>query len=247
MNEEGNFEEDPYLVGISPEALQVGVYKRTGVVNNTSFGLPLVSCWRSFPTSMEEPYRMLISKTASCLETKEAHLYPFDDLHVTIATFRSLLDPNPPTTDEDAESIKQFCVNVMASASKRNGWPTKGSNFFLLKPKEIRLHKKNAIILWEETTGNLESMRKCLKEEMEARDNIITHFSVPNIVHSTILRFWKCPCKPEMIIQAFKESNLIDILPVEIDVQPNVKLVCEDIPCMHINDDEHHVLWKDQF
>lgn len=50
-----------------------------------------------------------------------------------------------------------------------------------------------------------------------------------------------------MIIQAFKESDLIDILPIEIDVQPNVKLVCEDIPCMHINDDEHHVLWKDQF
>ena len=52
------------------------------------------------------------------------------------------------------------------------------------------------------------------------------------------------PSKPEMIIQAFKGSDLIDILPSEIDVQPNVKLVCEDIPCMHINDDEHHVLWK---
>ena len=108
-----NFGEDPYLVGISPEALQVGVYKRTGVVNNTSFGLPLVSCWRSFPTSMEEPYRMLISKIASCLETKEAQFYPFDDLHVTIATFRSLLDPNPPTTYQtvlcecDGECIKK--------------------------------------------------------------------------------------------------------------------------------------------
>lgn len=269
-----DFAGDPYLVGIESKAVRHGVYESER--SNRKFGLPLVTGWRSFPTSMESAYRVMVARLSPCFvsstgyktdskgcqDETEAHIYPFEDLHVTVATFRSSLDPCP-SNNERAEAIKKFCASVMENATKREGWPKakagdKSKIKLCLQPKEVRLGKKNAYILWEEKTGNLEAMRLCLKEEMEAQqfsqrgvngvdpvaDSDLAFF-VPNIVHSTFIRFWKCPSNPDILKQTFKESGLLDILPILVDLDSNAKLVYETTPCMHINDDEYHVLWKE--
>lgn len=273
-----SFVEDPYLTGVYPKDLGEGYYER-GKLNGT-FGLPLVAAWRSFPTSLESAYQGLVGKVSSCFvstsgfdadsngctDEPEAHIYPFADLHITVAAFRTLFDP-APDNNEHAEAIKKFCAEVVENSTKRDGWP-KGSGdskvMLLLRPKEIRLGKKNAIILWEETTGNLEAMRLCLKEEMEAQQNSKfgsndedplsgVSLIVPDIVHTTFIRFWKginsnegrSPSNPETIRQAFKGNVLLDLLPNEVDMESNAKLVCEDTPCMHVSDDDSHVLWKE--
>lgn len=259
-----DFAGDPYIVGITPTALRAGCYEK-GKVNGT-FGLPLVAAWRSFPTSLQSGYQVLVDKVSPCFvsttgyETRkhecnggpEAHIYPFPDLHVTIATFRTLFDPAPAST-ELAEDIKAFCTKVVHNSTKRDAWPegSGGSKMKLrLRPKEVRLGKTNAIILWEETTGNLDAMRLCIKEEMEAQQGAsdagdlsgIT-LAVPDIVHSTFVRFWKSPSNQEILKHTF-EQPLLDALPIEIDLDANVKLAVENTPCMHIDDDETHVIWR---
>ena len=265
------FEADPYLAGIDPDYLQEGFYEEQST-SRATFGLPLVAAWRSFPPSMESAYRSMAERAAMCFPTTsgyakgngckdepDAHIYPFEDLHVTIATFRSLLDPIPPNmNDEKSEYTKNMCINIVNNATTREDWPEGSENSkvkLCLQPKEIRLFKKNAIILWEETTGNLEAMRICLKKEMEAQQsmkcginemNLLSDtFSVPNIVHSTFIRFWKCTSNPDMLMQMIKESTFLDFMPAEVEVNANATLVCESTPCMHINDDAYHVLWRD--
>jgi len=131
-----------------------------------------------------------------------------------------------------------------------------------LHPKEVRAGEKNAILPWEETTGGLEAMRQCLKEQMEeVKENIksgfVTYgvdpgadlplFDVPPIVHSTFLRFWQklSSSYSVWIKQAFElesirfPNNLPD---VEVDL--NAILAMEDVPCMHVNKDNAHVLFS---
>lgn len=269
-----SFEGDPNLVGVDPSTLAHGRYEVLGGHVNGAFGIPLVAGWRSLPPPLESAYRLLVDKVSSCFDSTtgcesknngngrsdepEAHIYPFEDLHVTIVTFRTLLDP-APASEEHAAAIKEFCVKVVENSTKKDKWP-KGNVKLQLRPKEVCLWKKNAVILWEETTGNLETMRLCLKEEMESQkkfidEDILSGISmfVPNIVHSTFMRFWKtiddedgCSSKPGKIKQLFEESGLIDVLPNKIDVDSNATLVCEDTPCMHISNDDSHILWKEK-
>ena len=176
----GGFEIDPYLEGIAPEALRDGFYESRK--HDGRFGLPLVAAWRSFPKSMESAYGELVERVSSCfvatsgyemnsnntVRDPDAHIYPFTDLHITIATFRTLFEP-AFATDDDSAAIKRFCVNVMENATKMGGWPKESNIKLRLRPKEIRMGKTNVIILWEEMTGNLEAMRRCLGEEMEVQ------------------------------------------------------------------------------
>lgn len=265
MATNNSFSCDPYLRGIDPRALRDGVYEEGDV--SRAFGLPLVAAWRSFPPSMESAYQKIVNRVAPCFDSTtghetggrckdaepEAHIYPFQDLHVTIATFRSLLaNPPCPSNADDAERIKAFCVKVAERSTKRDGWPIGGSNspkILRLRPKEMRLGKTNAYILWEETTGNLEAMRHCLAREMESHQpsdlDPALSWSVPNIVHSTFMRFWGCPSNPQLIRELFDGNDLVDMLPAEVVVETNIKLACETVPCMHIAYDEFHVLWKE--
>ncbi|KAL7554362.1 hypothetical protein ACHAWF_017795 [Thalassiosira exigua] len=227
------FSGDPYLLHADPGALRDGRYeKREG---DGSFGLPLVVAWRAFPTELESAYRVLASRLSACFAATtgfgndpraadpEAHIYPFGDLHITVATFRTLFDPAP--TRERAERIKRLGAGVVERATKRDDWPRDNGEAKVklrLRPKEVRLGEKNAITLWEEATGNLDAMRSCLKQEMEIMDSINgMAFSVPNIVHSTIMRFWKRQSDPERLKHLFKDRTLLDILPTQVEVVSN--------------------------
>ena len=251
---------DHHLAGVDPKTLRDGHYSHEHQADESGlFGLPLVAAWRSLPPSFESSYSEFVRKIAASFtsttgyrhqtseskndeDNPEAHIFPFADLHVTLVTFRTLLDPKPA----DSDRLKRFCASVVENASKRDGWPKDAK--LKLKPKEIRVFKKNAIILFEESTGKFAAMRACVKEEMEATDSTefdseLTWF-VPNIIHSTVIRFWKSPSNPELVKQVFEDSSLINVLPSEIEVDANATLACEDIPCMHISDDDFHVAWR---
>ncbi|KAL9183516.1 hypothetical protein ACHAXT_004372 [Thalassiosira profunda] len=266
------FAGDPYLAGVDPTALRGGCYeRRQRVIEGTSeqppFGLPLVAAWRSLPPSLESAYAALAKRVASCLQSTtgqadggscnsepEAHIYPFEDLHVTVVTFRNSLDP-VPADSKRKDAVKRFCIDVAEESTKREGWP-KGKIVLRLRPKEIHLGTKNAFILWEEMSGAIEAMRPCLREEMEARkcaargdggidpSTELSSFFVPTIAHSTFLRFYKRPSDPARLKELFGGSDLLDMLPGEVVVDANATLVYEDTPCMHIPPDDTHILWR---
>mmetsp|Transcript_32824 Transcript_32824/g.55826 ORF Transcript_32824/g.55826 Transcript_32824/m.55826 type:complete len:271 (-) Transcript_32824:277-1089(-) len=262
------FAEDPHLSGADPKDLRDGCYE-TGELTSLNFGLFLVAAWRSFPTSLEPSYRVLAGKVASFFASTtgyetgrqessnepEAHIYPFADLHMTVATFHTLLDP-APANEKHAAAVKKFCTDVIERSSKRDGWPKETK--LRLRPKDLVVGKKNVIILWQETTGNMEAMRHCIKEELESRQESKSAAGMekalaggslffPNIVHCTFMRFWKGieSFNPDVLRKAVKDIDLLEIFGDEIEVDSNVKLVCEDTPCMHISDDASRILWSE--
>mmetsp|Transcript_17827 Transcript_17827/g.38556 ORF Transcript_17827/g.38556 Transcript_17827/m.38556 type:complete len:376 (+) Transcript_17827:38-1165(+) len=270
----GELEGDPLLHGVDPASLTEScrdddrLDRGENDVDGSSFGLPLVVAWRKFPPSVEAAYRDLVGRISPSLggtsgfvvdggggndcKGPAAHVYPFEDLHVTVATFRARNDP-APANGNDVRTIKQFCVDVTQKASEREQWPREGSKL-LLRPREVRLSHKNAIILWEESSGNLDAMRRCIEEEMrEALSKISSgerkvvdahlSFDVPPIVHSTFLRFWAAPSDPRSILETFSGEVSADILGSEFEVDTSsVALVFEDSPCMHVGHDET-ILW----
>lgn len=301
-----DLEKDSFLDGVNPALLTDGC-RQTNLDSNaddydssSSFGLPLVISWRSFPPEMESAYRELVSRILPAFTATsgyltddngvggdindsgnndnlvcnhpEAHIFPFEDLHITVATFRTKSTPLPTITNnrnenndaDAAQKIRQFCIEVIQNASTNTNWPKEGSKL-RLKPKAIRMSRKNAIILWEDTSGNMEVMRHILKEQMKisissssdmGMGDILDSglaFDVPPIVHSTFLRLWKVPLSnPKLLLESFSnseegKSSLMDILlplEFEVDVGSSVTLVHETTPCMHV--DYHRdetILW----
>mmetsp|Transcript_15798 Transcript_15798/g.31580 ORF Transcript_15798/g.31580 Transcript_15798/m.31580 type:complete len:309 (-) Transcript_15798:1766-2692(-) len=270
------FEADPDLNNVNPSSLRDGIYQVD--VNGSAehplrFGLPVVAGWRSFPSSLEPSYNELATDALECftattgfrvsgeVSEPEAHIYPFEDLHVTVVTFRPLLKPK---STEEVDAIKKFCWRVADGAVRRRDWPKsidgEVSPKLCFRMKQIRLGKRNAILKWEELTGNLNIMRRCLREELEAQKRMHNMqngriggdgadalsqltLTVPDLVHSTFIRFWKAPSMPGKIQLMFEKARKDRILHAKIDVDLNIKLVCEDIPCMHIPVDYDHVLW----
>ena len=141
------FEPDPHLAGVDVTLLRPNVYCRSPENGSSElipssgsplrFGLVLVMAWRLFTYTMEEGYGNLASRTLSCFSSTDgmgvdgsgegdekndpiAHVYPFEDLHVTVATFRTLLDP--PVSDQvRAAWIKTLCSQVCAATKTRDG------------------------------------------------------------------------------------------------------------------------------
>ncbi len=270
------FEADPCLNNVDPSSLRDGIYQVNSNGNSghqLRFGLPVVAGWRSFPLSLQPSYKELATDALGCftattgfgvsgeVSEPEAHIYPFEDLHVTVVTFRPLLKPK---SSEEVEATKKFCWRIADGAVRRRDWPKSNdgeeSPKLCFRMKQIRLGKRNAILKWEELTGNLNIMRRCLREELEAQKRILNMqkgriggdgadslsqmtLTVPDLVHSTFIRFWKAPSNPEKIQHVFEKVSKGRILQAKIDIDLNIKLVCEDVPCMHIPVDHDHVIW----
>ena len=70
---------------------------------------------------------------------------------------------------------------------------------------------------------------------------------IPDIVHSTVVRFAKTPLADGVIVQSNFRRLLLDGLATDHDPQSfpvhNIKLVCERQPYMHVPQDDRHVLW----
>ena len=266
---------DKVLADVNPNELSDGCSAPKQHDNDhKSFGMPLVASWRSFPPEMELGYERLVTRIQplfastsgfyimgddmskiDCINP-EAHIYPFKDMHITVATFRTKND-KLPAKREDVEAIKQFSKDVLQKASRRPDWPEEGSKL-RIQPLAIKLGNKNAIILWNEMTGNMDRMRGCIQKEMEAArsqitdvtfkgmiDSSLASYDIPPIVHSTFIRFWRKPSNPEILMHTFNEERLVDVIPAEFEVgTDSVQLIYEDTICMHIDREEDHVLWK---
>lgn len=268
-----NIEKDGFLNDVNPALLSEKCQNEGHINNDESFGLPLTASWRKFPPSIKSGYEKLVEKILPCFASTsgyttlnnhincinpEAHIYPFEDLHITVATFRTKDTQSPSTNEVDrieVDRIKQISKNLLQMASHRDEWPKPGSKLSI-KPKAIKLGRKNAIILWEDTSGNLDKIRQCIRLEKERveRTQDLTNdlglsLDIPtNIVHSTFLRLWtEYPLYPEKLIHTLNEEVSIDDMfgmeEFQVDTS-SVKLIFEDTPCMHVDDDKDHVIWK---
>ncbi|KAL3781754.1 hypothetical protein HJC23_004853 [Cyclotella cryptica] len=228
------------------------------------FGLVLVTGWPPNFESMNQPYQAFLKQVRKCfahsdLESRgikppSVYLYPLSSLHITIATLCPVQKKRVERGEEYYNDLQNKYVELTKAASLRDEWPKPTRKEPLdLQVESVQLCQKAGILLWKDVSGSIHAMRKCLKEEALHRGLEI--YSIPNIIHSTFLRFAQEPSensgRGEDIQQKFQTivapnvgeifgSNLQQPV-ISLSCRPFCKLVCETTPYMHIPDDEQHV------
>lgn len=169
------------------------------------------------------------------------YLYPSCHLHITLATFA------PPErkkkdgmTKADYEGFIADYVSLVQEASRRPNWPTGPIELVV---ESTQLGSKAGILLWKDISGGVTKIRQCLQEtSLQRRMNIC---AVPGIIHSTFLRFSKCPATLGGTIQERYQTNVVPQVRTIFGTTPfttnSVKLAIESSPYMHIPDDQDHV------
>ena len=149
-------------------------------------------------------------------DLNKIYLYPVESLHVTVATLRAF-SLNIISTD-DILVLVRFWKDIIQTASTKSDWP-KGK--IVLELENAQVGCSAGILLWRENSGNLQSMRSCLQSEvdyykeildkrLESNTDALRHrmlreslnaFSIPNIVHTSFLRFTAQPITDGRVVQ----------------------------------------------
>jgi len=157
---------------------------------------------------------------------------------------QSRLHGNISTLDRAACSAYTHDMNSqLAKQPSHQGtyWPSKPLQ---LEIKSAQIRSKAGILLWNETTAGLEQLRACLREEASMRSLPI--HNIPDIVHTTFLRFSRVPISAAGHVQETFRATVLPKLSTELFQFPiaahSVKLVAETRPYMHIPHEDKHVL-----
>ena len=220
------------------------------------FGLVLVAGWPPNLDVINPPYKSLLKSIRPCFldepgvtvsgsdggvddgsDPPNVYLYPSKHLHVTIAT----LYPNQKRIEGvDYDNLCKSYSSLVKAASQRPEWP---KSPLILEIESTQLGSTAGILFWKEVTGGIVRMRQCLEEEAKQQHIKIHH--MPNIVHSTFLRFYKFDIpEGEEIQKRFKANVLPRVKEIFADSihASTTKLVCQTAPYMHIQDDDDHVV-----
>ena len=211
-------------------------------------------------TTLREAYHGFMAEVAKCFDSGDLeaddnadlpniYTYPPECLHVTVATLHRF---DVPTKPEEREVMQPIYTDLFRRAAKRPNWPSKGSKM-RFTVESTRIGEKAGILLWKESTGNLQKIRDCVAEEHAASYEDVVEavgeasaksFQIPNIIHSTFMRFGDVPKTSWEEMQGkFAEvqdklDEIFEDCVVETDV---VRLACERRPYMHIPCAEEHV------
>jgi hypothetical protein len=206
---------------------------------------------------MKEPYQRLVQAIQNeCFYPKyvtstaqQQHLavafMPFDSLDTTVATLfpTTRVDEMTITIPQLEEDWKQ----IILEASKLPEWPQAA---FQLHIDSAKIASRAGILLWKETTGGLDRMRKCLQQIVYQDEGSTRQYSYlqdvfcfPSIVHTTILRYSSVP---QATSHAHAQSQLENkvVLPQlhEIFSEPIVAKLVDCKIYLNSPEDEHCVV-----
>lgn len=223
----------------------------SGQRNNNDFGLVLVVGWPPNKHELQEPYHQLVNAMRSCFDHQDhdgsAYFYPLESLHVTVATLHAF---TLQTRDANERTVlERTWQTVVLAASSSPQWPKKPLK---LEIDSCQIGSRAGIVLWKETTGGLERMRCCIRNETMSRQAqlresgiSIDTLRIPGIVHTSVLRFTAPIVTDGNVVQERFQENVLqrlkDFFPTPITVTTAV-LVCERTPYLHHPFDEHHAL-----
>jgi hypothetical protein len=217
------------------------------------FGLVLVAGWPPDP-SFHKQYQEFLSLVRECFDEDDltttktrtsgspsVYLYPSMHIHVTIATFApSERQGSEKDVAVDHLEFQRTYLSLVEEASQLPDWP---KTPIQLTIRSTQLGSKAGILLWDDTSGVISKIRQCIKQT--ASMNKISIWSIPDIIHSTFLRFTKAPKTQGHLAQARYQSKVVPQVR-NIFEQPfpaNVcKLVIERTPYMHVPEDDYHVI-----
>lgn len=195
------------------------------------------------------------------------YLYPPQHLHITIATFhpvsQSFDTKNNKNTNININhnAYIKACQTIVQNAIRHQDWPKHKINVTV---DTAQIGEKAGIILYnDDELRSIQLMRNILKEEYDSfmirndsSDCVIPaipkmkQLIIPNIIHSTFLRFHNHPQTNGALVQQRFQSNVLEKIKdlhcdgcqgrkISID---SVTLVMETRAYMHIPYDSDHVL-----
>lgn len=214
------------------------------------FGLVLVAGW---PPKQEltDPYESFLELVRQCFPPSDllraVYSYPPSCIHITVATLHAFTNRSKGETVR--ENLLRNWREVVRKASKRNEWPKLPLQ---VKVKSSQIGRHAGILLWEEMTGGMDSMRSCIRVEADSQRELLeaagidfSTLKIPNIIHSTFLRFYGIP---EILEETINEKFCAIVEPQLSKLFANpllvneVRLINESVPYMHIPCDDDHVL-----
>ena len=223
-------------------------------------GLVLNCAW-PMPAAVVEQYADFSERLQRALP-KEAYIYPSGALHVTIATLRPFTAG--PLDDDARQAFARTWAVVLDRACDDDSWPISSSTSFRLRMGRPTMEGSAAIFHLEDTDGAIAAMRGALKRAIElsggkaaegggdrgptrapeglADDAPAAGPHLPNIVHSTVVRWAAEPADRDAVAAAFAEVAAT-WAPLEICV-PSIQAVFEDVPYMHIPTDGSRIWWS---
>jgi len=228
-----------------------------------TFGLTLVTAWPagdSLRRNLLEPYYRLCALTELCFAEADVacrgngtvppvYLYPFTALHVSVVVLHAFYEQPPGTvlSPERQETLQNAWSVVLQQAAALHDWPTQPLELVL---DGAQLNGKAGILLWKESTGGLAKMRACVQQicarsdtvvELQQQGVSVDTLMVPNMIHTTFLRFYQTPTTPLATARQRFERTVVPRLsqlfsqPFRV---PDARLICERTPYMHIPVDD---------
>ena len=167
-------------------------------------------------------------------EKQSVYLYPIAYLHITISTFYNFKHSKPQFPERCLEYWKERFTQLKQTSKNK---PIR------LSLEAIQLSKAAGFFLYKDEQHAVDDLRQsirtiCVPEEGQPP------LHVPNIVHTSFLRFIKKPVDPGQFEEKFhrickKSFEQIGEFFLEFD---EVCLAFESQPYMHIECDESHIL-----
>lgn len=209
-----------------------------------------------------------IMEDSSASSSSSVYIYPPEALHVTLATFWSI-HCKETISQGQAVDLERSVKAVVERAWQQYQNKFPNERHFVLEVESAQIGTKAGIILWKESSGRLHAFRRVLhqtcQEECQRLEEpwslqgepvdansmfvrqALSQIKVPDIVHSTVVRFAETPVTKGVVVQSNFERFILDKLATELVPQslhvPTIKLVCERQPYMHVPPDDRHVLW----
>jgi hypothetical protein len=202
-----SFEADP-LIDVLLEKKELDVHN-----------VVLVAGYPPSSTQLLEPYTRFRNAVEACwdaADNQHVYLYPFESLHVTVATFSKTF-----TDGQDLEAFQR----IVKQATEMKEWPSKPLQLVI---DSAQIGTRAGILLWKDNSGGMNAMRQCLAA-------VGSNLDIPDIIHSTFLRFKEVPMTPGPIVQerfSTVLSQLGGMFPDPISI-PVAKLINERTPYMH--------------
>jgi len=243
-----------------------------------TFGLVLVAGWPPSTAVQQDYTTRIVPLLRQCLDDDDpaaaAYVYPSTALHCTLATLWPFVpsrqrNQQPVATRHEQDELSQHATRVVQRALTR--WKQQQQQQQQqvdgkAAPLSLQLHScqlgaKAAILLWKDSSGQVRRLRSLLRQEIEDDNNISEEnrtaqqllaqgLHIPDILHTTVLRFSRTPPGDGAQIQAnFQRALGGQQSPPMVQLQwdiDSITLVCERRPYMHHVDDEGDVLVREE-
>lgn len=190
------------------------------------FALGLVVNWPITNSSgMKATYESFLSMVqAKCFQSEGNSFFcmPFHSLHITVASLFAarriaqddlLAVPDEATvTNQWQSSFLGEWKDALVEARSHKDWPRQPLE---VQIESARIDPSAGILLWQDQSGGIERMRRCL--EWTVRSNyphLLHHLKIPNIIHSTFVRYKSNPPPSWQLRPSALNSILVqDVVP----------------------------------